>query len=217
MPASITTITKGGVNCYLVKNNGSFLMIDTGLPKNRAEIEKVLDEAGCTPENLKLIVLTHGDYDHAGNAAHLRVKFGTKIALHPDEWQKVEKADWNWGFKPKPDRFLFPMNIVSKLIKAGPFDTFTPDIATVDGQSLSEFGFEASIVDIPGHTKGSISILIGNDFFCGDLFDNMSKPRLQFFIDDMTAADASVKKLKKLSIETVYPGHGKVFAIDAVL
>ena len=62
----------GFVNCYLVHSAGSFLLIDTGGANQRAELEKELESAGCRPNHLKLIVITHGDFDHTGNAAHLR-------------------------------------------------------------------------------------------------------------------------------------------------
>jgi len=80
MPQEIKTINLGGVNCFLVKTGDGHVLIDTGLPTKRTDIEKELESAGCKPGNLKLIVLTHGDFDHTGNVAYLRKKFGTKIA-----------------------------------------------------------------------------------------------------------------------------------------
>jgi glyoxylase-like metal-dependent hydrolase (beta-lactamase superfamily II) len=52
--------------------------------------------------------------------------------------------------------------------------------------------------------------------FCGDLFENPSQPVLNSIIDDPIAAQASVEKLKGLAVQTVYPGHGKPFAFDAL-
>ena len=53
-------------------------MIDTGQTNKRKVIEKELKKADCNPGNLNLIVLTHGDFDHCGNAAYLRKKSGNK-------------------------------------------------------------------------------------------------------------------------------------------
>ena len=64
----------GSVNCYLIKTNTGHILIDTGCSNKRTDLEKELEGAGCQPSNLKLIVLTHGDFDHAGNAAYLRKK-----------------------------------------------------------------------------------------------------------------------------------------------
>lgn len=213
MLQEIKTINFGGVNCYLVKTGDGYVLIDTGIPTKRTSLEKELASAGCQPGNLKLIVLTHGDYDHAGNAAYLREKYGTKIAMHNSDSGRVERGDWNWGLKAKPDKFPIIFRIVSVFIRPGKFDTFKSDIYVEDGQGLSEYGFDAKILYLPGHTKGSIGLLTDSgDIFCGDLMDNMfGKPGLQFFIDDLAAAHASVEKLKKLNIKTVYPGHGKPF------
>jgi len=64
MTSEIKTINFGGVNCYLVKTGDGFILIDTGVPSKRVDIEKELVRAGCKPGDLKLIVLTHGDFDH---------------------------------------------------------------------------------------------------------------------------------------------------------
>jgi glyoxylase-like metal-dependent hydrolase (beta-lactamase superfamily II) len=81
----------GNVNCYLIETDTGCILIDAGGSNKRTNIEKELESAGCNPGNLKLIVLTHGDFDHTGNAAYLRKKFGTKIAMHNDvqEWPNV--------------------------------------------------------------------------------------------------------------------------------
>ena len=81
MPLEITQIRValpyrlGSVNCYLIKTETGFVLIDTGSSNGRAELEHQLERAGCKPGNLRLILLTHGDFDHTGNAAHLRKRF----------------------------------------------------------------------------------------------------------------------------------------------
>jgi glyoxylase-like metal-dependent hydrolase (beta-lactamase superfamily II) len=212
----IKTIGVGGVNCYLIATSDGYVLVDTGLPGKRSAVEKELESAGCKSGNLKLIVLTHGDYDHAGNAAYLRGKHGARIAMHGADSGRVERGDWSWGFKARPDRFLAPFRIVSLFVRPGEFETFQPDLSVEDGQSLSEFGLEARVLHLPGHTRGSIGILTSDgDLFCGDLLDSIrGRPDLQFFIDDLAAANASLRKLRGLSIGAVYPGHGKPFPMQ---
>ncbi len=81
------------VNCYLIQTETGFFLVDTGLARKRLELESDLEAAGCRPGNLKLIILTHGDYDHSGNSAYLREKFGAKIAMHPADRVNVESGD----------------------------------------------------------------------------------------------------------------------------
>lgn len=60
------------VNCYLIRTSHGFVLIDTGMTNKRSKIEKELVGTGCLPRNLQLIILTHGDFDHCGNAGYLR-------------------------------------------------------------------------------------------------------------------------------------------------
>lgn len=159
MTPVIRIIRLGGVNCYLVAAVAGFVLIDSGTPEKRKALDAELEDAGCRPGTLRLIVLTHGDYDHAGNAAYLRDKYDTEIAMHPDDAGRVERADWSWNLKPKPDKFGFLFRIVALFIRPGEFDTFQPDVILEDQQNLSGYGLEATVLHLPGHTKGSIGIL----------------------------------------------------------
>jgi hydroxyacylglutathione hydrolase len=91
MQQGINTITLplpyrlGSVNCYLVETDTGYILIDTGASNTRGELEARLERAGCQPGNLKLIFLTHGDFDHAGNAAYLRKRFNAPVAMHKDD------------------------------------------------------------------------------------------------------------------------------------
>jgi glyoxylase-like metal-dependent hydrolase (beta-lactamase superfamily II) len=210
---SVTTIALSMANCYLIHSATGFFMVDTGLPNRRADIDRAIATAGCHVGDLRLIILTHGDYDHAGNAAHLRKMHGAKIAMHPEDAPRVRLADWNHGFKQKPDRFLLPFRIMGALMKPGPFDTFEPDDALADGESLAPYGFAGEIVLLPCQTRGSIGVVTPTrDVFCGDLLANIfGGPGLEFFIDDLAAARGSLERLRALSARTIYPGHGKAF------
>lgn len=222
MLQEIKTINVGGVNCFLIKTDTGFVLIDTGVLNNPTKLEKELENAGCKPGNLKLIILTHGDFDHSGNAAYVRKKFGAKIAMHIGDTGKVEHGDQTWGNKAKPDRFTAFGKLLSFMsrffVKSQELDPFKPDLTIDEAFDLSAYGLDARILYLPGHTSGSIGILTtSGDLFCGDLFMNMIKPDIHFLIDDLAAANISVEKLKKLNVKTVYPGHGKPFSWEQLL
>jgi len=133
--------------------------------------------------------------------------------MHKDDSGMVERGDMSWNRKAKPDKFSITFRTVSFFIRPGKFDTFKPDIYVENGQGLSEYGCDAKVLHLPGHSKGSIGILtIGGDMFCGDLLYNIGIGIP--FIDDLADFNASVEKLKKLSTNTVYPGHGKSFPME---
>ena len=140
-------------------------------------MDVALAEAGC--DALNLILLTHGDFDHVGNCAYLREKYDCKVAMSVDDVGMVEMGDMFWnremgrGMRVLGKLFTFLMRI-----RLEEQDRFTPDILLKDTQSLTEFGFDATVHHIPGHSKGSIGILTTTgDFFCGDVFTNVSVPK----------------------------------------
>jgi glyoxylase-like metal-dependent hydrolase (beta-lactamase superfamily II) len=202
----------GSVNCFLIKTDADFMLIDTGSSNARRELEQELLSIGCQPGNLKLIIITHGDFDHTGNAAYLREKFGAKIAMHPNDLPMAERGDMlanrkSTNFLNRMVAFLTP-----RLMGFNRSERFSHDLYLKDGDRLTEYGLEAEILSIPGHTQGSIGILTSNgDLFCGDLFENTTKPGLNTIMDDLAAAQASVEKLKGYAINTIYPGHGESF------
>jgi hydroxyacylglutathione hydrolase len=203
----------GSVNCYLLNTSSGFILIDTGSFNQQAELERDLAAAGCQPGDLDLIVLTHGDFDHSGNAAYLRKTFGTKIAMHTEDVIMVEDGDM-FGSREKGNN-IFTRKLVPILFGFGKSHRFKPDIYLNEGDDLSEYGLEAEVLCLPGHSKGSIGVqTAAGDLFCGDLLENTKQPGLNTLMDDTEAADKSVVKLKALEIDTIYPGHGKPFAME---
>jgi glyoxylase-like metal-dependent hydrolase (beta-lactamase superfamily II) len=205
-------LRQGTVNCYLVETGTGFVLIDTGASNKRDELERELASAGCKPGNLALIVLTHGDFDHTGNAAYLCDKFGAKIAMHQDDSGMAEHADmfWNRSSGNAIIRFLAP--ILFGFRKANRFE---PDFHVDEGYNFSEYGFDAQVLSLPGHSKGSIGLLTaGGDLFCGDLLESTDKPATNSIMDDPEACESSLEKLESFEINLVYPGHGKPFAIE---
>jgi glyoxylase-like metal-dependent hydrolase (beta-lactamase superfamily II) len=218
MVSEITPICFGGmlgygVNCYLVKGTDGYLLVDTAISPRRAGLEEQLQSAGCQPGNLKLIVLTHGHGDHTGNCVYLRDKYGPPIAMHRGDVEIVEQT------LPHPSVFeRILLKFLSWIAGIGENQSFTPDIFLEDGQTLAEYGWDAQVIHIPGHSNGSIGILTAaGDLFCGDVFVNVKKPARHTIVTDAAAFDASIAKLKALPVQCVYPGHGKPFRMEEIV
>jgi hydroxyacylglutathione hydrolase len=198
------------VYCYLVKTDRGFFLFDTGMTNARHQLESSLEHLCCHPGDLKLILLTHGDFDHTGNAKYLREKFHTQIAMHDGDRGMLENGDMFWNRKIKSSilKKLLPV-----FIRFGEKEECTPDLLLPEGASLIEFGLDAQVLNTPGHSAGSICILTTTgDLFCGDLLTNSSgKPMLNSMMYDKPAGDASFERLKAYSIKMVYPGHGRPF------
>jgi len=203
------------VYSYLVKTDSGFFLIDTGMTNARHQLEASLEHLCCQPGDLKLILLTHGDFDHTGNAKYLRGKFNSQIAMHEGDAGMLENGDMFWNRKINSSllKKLLPL-----FIRFGEKELCTPDVLLPDGASLAEYGLEAQVINTPGHSAGSICILTDScDLFCGDLFTNSKgKPMLNSLMYDKVAGDASFERLKTFSIKMVYPGHGAPFPWEAL-
>ena len=210
MDTKVTTVNLGGVNCYLARCADGFVLIDTGFSVKRALLLQTLQAAGCKPGDIKFVLITHGDSDHAGNAAFLQREYRATIGMHPDDFGMVEHGDMNWNRKRRADRMSPIMKIVGtmvRLVAKEKFETFKPDVEVGDGFDLSKYGLNARVVHIPGHSKGSIGVLTDDgNLYCGDFL--YTTPGMNF-VDDMEARKASLEKLKNLPIRNVFPGHGK--------
>ena len=190
------------------------MLIDTSFTSQRKALESRLDELGLKPGNLTLIILTHGDFDHVGNAAYLRSKYNAKIAMHAGDLGMVEHGNL---FASRTSRGVIMRSIVKVIMFITRMglkkkDRFKPDIILEEGDQLLEFKFDAKIVHLPGHSKGSIGILTPeNDLFCGDVFRNQTEPSTATLIDNQDEFEESLEKIKNLNPLMIYPGHGKPF------
>jgi len=203
----------GGVNAYLVKTGESFVLIDTGFKSRRKQFFQALEREGCGPGQLQLVIITHADTDHTGNAAALQQAYGVKIAVHPDEVEACAQGNMWLSRKKQPAGIAgLVLSLFSPLIGS---DRFEPDLTLTDGQDLCEFGIDAIAIDLPGHSRGSIGVLTAQgDLFCGDLLTNIDQPALQTLVDDRDELHHSVEKLKQLTVQKIYPGHGQPFSLD---
>ncbi len=215
MDENIQRIDLGFVNAYLIKVDDGFILIDTGIAMQRSRLENELIEAGCLPDHLKLVIATHGDFDHTGNCAGLQRKYHVKIAMHAGDANMVKT-----GVSIKRHAKSWITNLFMGLGQrmGGSFDRFQPDILLEDGQELAGYGLAARVIYTPGHTMGSIAILTGDgQLFCGDTVANRSKPASAPLIENDPELQASLKILKGLKARVVYPGHGKPFPFEELV
>lgn len=219
-PIPIQVINLGFVNAFLMPAGDKFILVDTGIPQQWPRLENALRTAGCLPDRLKLVVLTHGDGDHTGNCARLRDQYHARIAMHPADLPMVEKGvipeRISRGFANQ--LFLSFGKVVMKLTGTRPRPaTFTPDILLEDGQSLAEYGLDATVLHTPSHTPGSIAILTRDgQLLVGDIFTNSFRPGMAMFIQDPAELRASLERIRGLKATTIYPGHGKPFPFEKI-
>ncbi|MFA9378548.1 MAG: MBL fold metallo-hydrolase [Lachnotalea sp.] len=229
MEQSIIWLDLKGVNAYLIKEENNFVLIDTGgylvtdkpFDNRRDKIIKKINEAGVTKDNLKLIILTHGDSDHVMNGAFISQEYEVPVAIHKNDLEMVQNPTIEVTMKSFNYNSLI-MKIVAKLIfklikkvtikTLNDFESFTPEVILEEGSTLEKYGIHATIIHIPGHTPGSVGIYTqSKGFIAGDTFFGNKKPTKAMNAFDYVELDKSIEKVKKLDIKKIYPGHGTPF------
>ena len=212
-------ISLGTVSSYLLFRPGEAVLVDCGNPGSEGNILEELTTLGLQPEMLKLLVLTHAHYDHAGSAARLKALTGCKIMIH-----RLEASRLNDGFTHLPPGTRWKAKVLVGIGRTvarrlGKFPPAQPDLLVDEMVDLHDFGFPGRVVHTPGHTVGSAVVLMeGGELIAGDtLFGLVGKQHFPPFAEDLPQLVESWRYIRKLNVETIYPAHGRPVAWDSFL
>jgi len=222
MGVSIHTIPLGFDNVYVVKDQG-VIIIDGGNPQKGKTFLNGLKKAAINPNEIQLIILTHGHWDHIGSACDIRELTGAKIVMHENEKHLLEGTS-----KPKmPPGVTLWGKITTKLMTwfVTPFIHIRQakvDIVLDNNEfPLNKYGISGSIVYTPGHSPGSVSVLLNSgEAFVGDSAMNKFPLRLTpgfpIYAENWPILIESWKMLAKKNIKTIFPAHGNPFSFDII-
>ena len=189
----------------MVIDNDISILVDTGLKNSRKELLGKLDTI-LDGKSLSYLVLTHTHYDHAENAAVIKKKYGAKIII-----QKSEVNNLIQGNSPIPDGTNFLTGILvalgRKINRLNNYQKTHPDIIIDDKYSISP---KCYLIHTPGHTKGSISLIVDNEVaLVGDaMFGVFSWSVFPPFACDVPNMIRSWGKLLDTNCKVFLPGHG---------
>jgi len=215
-------IIKVGVdNCYIIKHERTIL-VDGGMPGEFDKFSKGLKKIGINPKEIKAIVITHCHWDHIGCTKEIKDMTGAKVVVQKYEKNILVKGELamppgvtRWG-----KIFGAFLNSWSKRFSIKPSEV---DIVIgEEDYSLEEFGIKGNIVFTPGHSPGSISVVLDSgNAFVGDMAMNglplTIGPNLPIFAEDMPALKNSWKKLIDKEVKKIYPAHGKPFPVGKLI
>jgi hydroxyacylglutathione hydrolase len=205
----VVRITLRLSNVYLIEAKRPVL-IDAGTVGDMYDLDQALEDRGVWPSQVALVVVTHGHADHAGLAADIREKSGAAIWLGEGD-VPLARAGQNDS--------LAPTSVLALTLK--PFFTsvyrdFEPDVAVTSPVSLLPYGIDGEVFQMPGHTKGSLVVVLANQTaFVGDMMMGglgglvfPSSPREHLYQADRDANRRNIETLVKRGIVTFYLGHG---------
>jgi glyoxylase-like metal-dependent hydrolase (beta-lactamase superfamily II) len=196
-------------------------MVDGGAPRAKKQFTKALEEILVKPNDIRLMILTHGHWDHIGSAKDIKELTGAKIAMHENEKKWLEESK-----KPMPPGVTLWGHIFGGIIRAFlPLIHIPPtEVDLVIGDRpipLSEYGIPGRVIHTPGHSSGSVSILLETgEAFVGDLAMNKFPLRLSpgppIFAEDCERLKKSWQILLEHGAKTIYPAHGEPFSSDII-
>jgi len=196
---------KGSIsNCYLLRGERPVL-VDTGAPGDLPRILAGLKAHGVEPKDLALILLTHGHSDHAGCAAELRRRTGAQVALHTGDAPLV-RAGRN-GVVAVQDW----LGRVLRPFVDEEFEAFEPDLLFHEGIALEPYGLRGRVVPTPGHTAGSVSVVLANgEALIGDVLRGSlvwpNRAREHYFCNDPELNQRSIVRLAREGLLRCHPG-----------
>jgi glyoxylase-like metal-dependent hydrolase (beta-lactamase superfamily II) len=216
--AEIVRIELSYSNVYLIKAARPVL-VDSGSPGDENALREALVANGVRLEDVALVVLTHGHADHSGGAAAIRSASGAKLVLGAADARMTRKGR---------DDFLVPTGLMGYLLRPlcdFPFPPFEPDIAVVDSLDLMSWGIAGRVEAMPGHTPGSIVLLVGETAFVGDqmlggYFGGALAPRSpgEHYYQDLPERNHdNIRALLARGVATFYLGHGGPVAREDVV
>lgn len=208
---NIETINETGTNSYVISNCDAAIIVDPG---GRENVERLFfkDTKNHLSKKIKLVVLTHGHYDHTEGAQYIKDKLKVPILMNRKDVGLIGKKKYKLHTRTWVGR-------MGKMFLSLPrhVEIFTPDIVIGDADySLDKWGIEGMIIHTPGHTLGSSSILCSNTLISGDTFMNIFQPSETLFAEDYLLYDRTLEKLSKYWFLNIYPGHGSQFRRDVV-
>lgn len=225
-------------NCFLIKNQVKYILIDTGYECEWELFFKRLNEVGVTIYEISHIIITHHHDDHCGLLKKL-IEENNEIKvvayhLAKDLLLKGENdTSHGGGLINKRIKILMSLKRIKIMItlkkfidkktnlKFPPYKLREKDIILTRETRLEDIGIEidGKIIETPGHTIDSISILFDDgDCIVGDAAANF----LQFagtkycviYVCDIDEYYKSWKKIISRNAKQIFPSHGKPFTVE---
>jgi hydroxyacylglutathione hydrolase len=193
---------------FLVTDDRAAMIVDTGVAGRAPAMLKQIRKAGLAPSDIGLIVLTHHHWDHTGSVRELREATGAPVAIHrldADQLRRGGLVDLQpTGFLPR---------LMKPWLAKQPIRALEPDIELDDDEDLTAHGGIGRSIWTPGHTPGSISVVLADGtLFTGDaMVESFTRPRVAtgpMFAADEGEAAHSLRRIADQEAVVVYTAHG---------
>jgi glyoxylase-like metal-dependent hydrolase (beta-lactamase superfamily II) len=213
--ASVHRIGNDIIAAYLVVDDG-VTVVDAGLGGHWREFLRELTLLGRGLEDVRGVVLTHGDTDHLGFAERLRAERDVPVHVHAADAARArgeEKAHASFGsWRPGATaRFL-----AYAASHGGLRTRYVREVREVTDGDVLDLPGSPHIVGLPGHSPGSVAVhfpaldavMVGDALTTRHVLTGRKGPQPAPFTDDEAQALSSLDRLADLDARWILPGHG---------
>ena len=177
-------------NCYLLQDEKAKVcaLIDPGDDAKR--VETMVDNSGCT---LQYILLTHGHFDHWGAVRPLLEKYDVPVYIHNADVTDRDGGDLLFRRLDEQHQCYYD-----------------------EGDALTLGDMSIRVMHTPGHSKGSVCLVVNDVIFAGDTLFRSSCGRTDFPGGDYREMLSSLARLGRMEGNYhVYSGHERDTELDA--
>jgi glyoxylase-like metal-dependent hydrolase (beta-lactamase superfamily II) len=204
----VIQLLSGRSNVFLLTNERANILIDTGVKFMRGVLESSFSEMKIS--HIDYLILTHTHFDHVANADWIKKKYGAAVIVHRSEAPYLASGK---GFLPagtNPFTKILISIAAKKVLTIIKCEPCQYDILVDSWFSLNIFGFNAYIMHTPGHSPGSISVIVDDEIaLVGDTIVGTFKWTLfPPFGDDVNQLLKSWEKLLDTKCSLFIPAHG---------
>lgn len=206
------------VASYLIATPDGITLIDAGLPGMFADLTRELDAIGRPLDDIRGVILTHGDSDHVGFAERLRRDHGVPVFVHAADADRARGGD-------KPKTPVGPMRIGPLVrfaafgLRKGMRPQWLTEVEGIDGDTALDLPGAPRVISMPGHSPGSVAVFspevravfVGDALTTRHVLTGRTGAGPVPFTDDPAEALSSLARIADLDADWVLPGHGPAF------
>lgn len=210
------------VNWYLVGDDSGVTIVDTGLRGYRDQLEPGLELLGSSLEDVRAVILTHGDGDHTGVASRLaEERPDLPIHLHPEDAYLVQGGskkteDSQLGFLVRPS--IYPLLVHFARNDGLRAPKIERTVALAEAEALDVPG-KPRVIHVPGHTEGHVvfhfpaqsALFVGDTIVTWNPATGKRGPQLMrpgFNMSNQKAFE-SLGRYEGLEADLLLSGHGE--------
>lgn len=201
-------ILSGRSNVFLLTNGIKNILIDTSPARKWKKLNSNLKSLDIN--KLDFLILTHTHYDHVANSFNIKKCYNPQVVVQREEKLYISNGTNKFPRGTNPvTRFL--INVIGdKISNKYNFTPCQPDILVDSILNLNEFGFNAYLMHTPGHSIGSISLIVDNEIaIVGDTMFGVFKTSIfPPFADNPKVMIDSWGKLLETNCSVFIPAHG---------